>query len=77
MPINIKNNELFTGGCQSHADSVERATGWHWNAGALERLVEDDDDAADSATGRLEYCEPEAASLLEQQRDEESLQYCE
>ena len=54
-PINITNSDLFTGGCQSHADSVERAAGWHWNAGALERLVEDDGDAAASATGRSSY----------------------
>jgi len=55
MGINVKNNDLFTGGCQSHADSVERAAGWHWNAGALERLVEDDGDPAASATGRSSY----------------------
>ena len=54
-PINITNSDLFTGGCQLHADSVERAAGWHWNAGALERLVEDDGDAAASATGRSSY----------------------
>jgi len=49
------NNDLFTGGCQSHADSLEHAAGWHWNAGALERLVEDDGDATASATGRSSY----------------------
>ena len=38
-----------------HADSVERAAGWHWNSAALERLVEDDGDAAASATGRSSY----------------------
>ena len=34
---------------------LEHAAGWHWNAGALERLVEDNGNAAASATGRSSY----------------------
>ena len=41
---------MIAGGCQSHTDGLKHAAGWQWNTGALERLVENDGDAAACVT---------------------------